>query len=673
MLTLADARPIAGATVYRDVSWADGSRALTGRFYVLPDEPTLAVSDASSAYTLYRYRGAPGSGVGGGLLVLGLDLAVPDGTAAAVAAAYALPAGAEPVLAATPFSASTATVTLAGESGPGEFVTSVTCTAGAGGTVALVVVLTADGVALVDQAMSQGLPAVHAELDLAVDYVLDDISLRVWCDYTAAVAVAGDMAAAGSADGGQLLSELRARGLVGTTLLTTRPLSADEQSAVATLSAQALQSAVLPNLLDGGGHPRPGGEHLAERSSLTLTASSPGVLAVTRTANLLLPDGDRHTVSADLGAAGLRRFVRVGVAGDLSGRGISLVEARLDYAGTLADGTALTRRVELVLRPDAPAAAATFDIATPEQRAVTTHLQVHYADGSASYAIDLPAADADSIDVDVDALGVLAVEVAVSGIDPTAPAVAVIDLAYGPEPGALSHQLVLDGAQSRGRWLAPVREVPQPYRYRVTWIRGSERDAGEWQESDAASIALQPPFAPVADAIAVLSAGPFDQLAALVVELRAGEGTPITPLRFTGPDQSQSWSQPAGTTGYQYRTTLVRADGSHQTGAWVSSDGPVLVVRDGLRFDVALIGNVLGLGTTLTKAIVDLQSPDPAATTQTVVLDATTTTARAAVRLVVPDQHAYRYRLTLCPPSQPAQLGDWLDSSSPVLVLRRPA
>ena len=48
----------------------DGSRALTTQFYVLPDEPALAAGDGSSGYTFFRYRGAAGTGVGGGLLVL---------------------------------------------------------------------------------------------------------------------------------------------------------------------------------------------------------------------------------------------------------------------------------------------------------------------------------------------------------------------------------------------------------------------------------------------------------------------------------------------------------------------------------------------------------------------------------------------------------------------------
>ncbi|GEM_PF-4032173 len=673
MLTLADSRRVGQATVYRDVSWADGSRALTSRYYVLPDEPALAATDRAAGYTFYRYRGAPGSAVGGGLLVLAVRLPAPEDIPYAVRAAYGLAADTEVTLAPPPISASAARVAFGGEATAGELVTSVSCESDAStGGVTVVAVLTSDGAALVDQAMEQGLAPVHVELDLSVDYVLDDIALTVWCDLRASAQVASDLAAAGQGGSAALAAELTARHLAGTTLQTTRPLSADEQTAVDALSAQVLQSAVLPQLLDASGSPRPQSAALDQRASLTLTASAPGVLPVTRSANLTLPDGSANTVSADLGDGGLRRVVRVSAVGDLAAYGIGAVAVALDYSGRMPDGTVLHRTADVELRPGQPAAATVFDLAAPDQRGVTAKVAVHFADGSAPYVFDLPATDADAVDLDIDALGVLVVDIDLVSADPGGLAQAVVEFAYGQGQSAIDGRLVLDRVQPTGRWMAVVRETPAAYRYRVTWLQGSDRTEGEWQSGDRSRLRLEAPLTGPTSTVTVISAGDFQQLSALVVELQAADDQPMTTLQLTAADQTRTWTPPSGATTYEYRTTLVRPDGSHSVGPSGVTDQPVLVVRDTLRFDVTVIASLLGLGTDLTRVVVELESPDPAAPHVTLVFDASPPApARATLRLTDPDSHAYRYRLTLCPPSVPPLVGDWQSGSSSVLVLVR--
>lgn len=668
MLTLAGSCRVAGATVYRDVSWADGTRALTSRFYVLPDEPELARTDTSAGYTFYRYRGAPGEHDGGGLLVLSARLPVPDGVADAVRSAYGLAADSDVVIAPAPVTAGAARVSFAGETGDGELVTAVSATGDASsGAVSVVVVLTPDGAALVDEAMTRGLAALHVELDLDVPYVLDDLDLTVWCDVQAAAQVAGDLAASGQRGAGALTAELVARGLAGSTLRTTRTLSADEQAAVDALSAQALAAVVLPRLLGEDGTPRPQSTGVDQRLDVTLTASAPGLLPVTRSATLALADGAASTVSVDLGTGGLRRVVRVGAAGDLAARGISTVAVSIDYVGSLPDGSTVRRTADVALRPGQPAGVAVFDLASPDQRTVTAHAAVHFADGSAPYEVDLPPTDADAIDLDVDALGVLAVDMVLVSADPAAPVQAVVELAYG-DPAVAEGRCVLDGAQPAGRWTAAVREPPAGYRYRVTWAREGERTEGEWRTATDDTLRLVPPLVAPLATVTVISAGAFDQLAALVVELQGGEDQPVTALRFTAPDEVQTWTLPGGATAYDYRTTLVRPDGSHVAGPRSSTDQPVLVVRDTLRFDVTVVPALLGVGAQLARAVVELESPDPAAPHATVVFDPPPTQARAALRLTDPAAHAYRYRLTACPPAQPPQVGDWQSASSSVLV-----
>jgi len=668
VLTLAGSCRVAGATVYRDVSWVDGSRALTTQFWVLPDEPVLAGTAASSGYTFYRYRGAPGTDDGGGLLVASLRLRVPDGVEDEVRAAYGLAVDDDVVVGPAPVTAAAARVSFAGESTDGDLVTSVSASSdAASGGASVVAVLTSDGAALVDQAMAHGLAALHVELDLAVPYVLDDLELTVWCDVAAAAQVAGDLAAGGQGGAAALTSELTARGLAGCTLRTTRTLSADERAAVDALSAQVLQSVVLPRLLDDDGSPRAQSAGLDQRTELTLTASAPGVLPVTRSANLALPDGAASTVSADLDGGGLRRVVRVSAVGDLADRGITLVAVTVQYAGALPDGTVLRRTADVALRPDQPAAVATFDLASADQRAVTAHVEVHVADGSAPYAFDLLATDSNAIDLDVDALGVVVVDVVLRGADPGDDVSAVVDLAYGDGSAALAGRCVLTGAVPTARWSAVVREPPAPYRYRVTWTRGGDRTVEDWRSGDERVLTLAAPPAAPTGVVTVISTGAFDLLTALVVELQAADDAPVTTLRFTAADDLQTWAAPAGAA-YRYRVTLVRPDGSHAPGAAGSTDVPVLLVRDTLRLDVTVVPALLGVGTQLPRAVVELAGPDTTAAHATLVFEPPAAPARAALRLTDPAASAYRYRLTLCPPSSPPHVGAWRTSSSTVLV-----
>src|SRR4051794_40004058 len=66
MLTLADAQHLGACTVYRDVTWRGGARALTPTFYVLDDAPQLATADDGGPdYTFFWYRGARPAESGG--------------------------------------------------------------------------------------------------------------------------------------------------------------------------------------------------------------------------------------------------------------------------------------------------------------------------------------------------------------------------------------------------------------------------------------------------------------------------------------------------------------------------------------------------------------------------------------------------------------------------------
>ena len=692
MLTLADSRELDGASVYRDVSWAGGSRSLTSTFYVLGSAPALAAaSDGSPGYQFYLYRGVP-HGESGGLLTVTVT-AMPtttDDLATQIRAAYGLDAAAQVVLAPAPVSAATVSLTFAGE-GPTSGVAAGAAASdaslapsvlGGGGAgqvgaehTSFAVALTTDGAALLDQAITDDLAVLGAEYDLVIPYVLDDITVHVWCDTRAACQVAADLAAAGSVDPAALVRSIQARQLAGSTTTCDRVLTPAEQAGLDAFRTAVLADLIPTGLLDAAGNPRPYTDEVNDQLNVTLGATYPGAVSASLTANLTLPGGtgaSGHVTVADLAADTLLRRLEVTLVGDLTALGLASVVARIGYHGSLPSGAALVRDAEVLLDARTSTGVAQFDLAAADQRTVSVQLEVHPADGSAPYEIALPDQDGDVLVIDASALGALAVSVNLGAVDPSLGASAVVDFAYPSLPG-VSGTVVLDSGQPAAQWTALVKQAqPGPYQWRVTWTAGQLRLAGDWTPDTRQRLVLDAPAAltPPTSTVQFFSAGHFDGLSAIVVEIRAAETDPVTALTFTAPDQTQSWTGPRPLT-YELRQTLVPADGSApRVGSWSPDDKPVRVVRDDLRMDVDVLGELLGLGSVIRRAVVQVQGPVPGSQVQTVVLGADAVQGSCTVALVDAADTTYQYRLLVSPLTGTDTVGPWLTSSSTVLVLR---
>ncbi len=219
-------------------------------------------------------------------------------------------------------------------------------------------------------------------------------------------------------------------------------------------------------------------------------------------------------------------------------------------------------------------------------------------------------------------------------------------------------------------------KFPGPYRYRTTWTAGSRRVVSDWQASTAPSLVLDAPLelTTPTTTITAISAGDFTDLSALVVELRVVADAPVSVLRFTAPGQTSIWTLTGSAVpaAYQVRQTVLLASGGHAVAPWREETRTVLVVRDVLRYDITVVGRLLGLGVTAAKAVVEVQGPDAAAPTSTVVLELPEDEPVCTVRLADPEQRSYRYRVTVSPTSGAPRTSTWLTDSSSILVLRPP-
>lgn len=691
MLTLADSRHLTDVTVFRDVAWGAGSRALTSTFYLLSDAPALALAeDGGPAYAVFCFRGATPA-ASGGLLTAAITCtpgpSEHDRLAKEIRTAYQLSDEDAVTLAPVPLDAGTVSLAFATEQGAeGDELTSAVLGGGPArqtgdDTTSFAVDLTAEGVALLLASLDQGdkgLALLHATWELAIPYVLDDVSMRVWCDVAAACRATADLHEAGALDPSHLVTALTARQVAGTTRTSLHPLSAAESAALDQLATTVLTDLLPTCLLDDKGAPKPCSTDLEGHLNLTLTATYPATRQCSLAADLALPISTELRSSRistfDSSADQLLDRFQVTVAGDLPGHGIAAVAVRIDHAGTTSTGAVLARTAEVVLRPANPTAVLALDLASAEQRGVRPHVEVHFLDGSAPYAIDLPETDGTLLELDIDALGVLVVDLALGAVDPAAEVHAVVELSYG-DSGRFDATYVLDLGTPTGRWTAPVREVPGAYRRRVTWVLGEKRVAGGWEQDTALTLRLDVPagLVPVSGTVTFLSAGSFGALQQALVEVRRSDSSPVTVLTFTAPDQSATWTGSELPLAYQTRQTLVLTDGRHLVGSWRPEDHSVQVVRDDLHLEVSLVGRLLDLGGAVRKAVIELQGSDPGAATSTVVLTQSIDQPTCSLRLLDPTDHSYRYRLTLSPVAGPPITTDWLRGTSTVLVLRPPS
>jgi hypothetical protein len=710
MLTLVDSRRIGAFTVYRDTSYQDGQRSYTSRFFALPDLPRLARDvDGGPAWDFLWFRAQPGQeadgAAGGGLVTLTVELGPTADERAmleqAIPGAFDGQAPAAVELAPVPFRAGSVALAVAGEgAGPdGELAGQV---AGSGPArlagwerASFAVQLTRDGAAVAGQAVEAGLALFHVSYDLLFEAHLDDVQLRVWCDVRSSLRVVTDRLATGSVDPGELRERLTAERLAGTELITEQPVPPEDRQTLERLGQQLLEATLAsalfeldgeeagqPGLLVDGqlGRPRAYSTTMETRLNHTFTQSFPVERRVVLDGLLRLEAEGAQLASrlrrVDLDGGFFRIMeVKVYCTVDFQHDVVETVKVTMAYDATGPSGR-VRRTAELVFREGSTVQTFRFDLASPDQRAFRYDVDVWYRSDPEPTHLSFPEAEATSVVLDLDRLGVLRVDVELRDVPFAAVRTAVVDLVHPPT--GLSHRMVLDGGRPSGTWEAVVRQAPGPYRYQVAWVTPTDRVEEPWHDATSARLALDaPPELWRTASVELISAGDFTELAQIVVDLRTGpEDGQVESLTFTEPGQTLTWEprtgDPAGFR-YQVRRTVLYRDGTVHPGGWEDDDRPVLVVRDLLLFEVTVVARLLDLGGTVALALVELEldgGAEGGRQRTTLVVRDRAEQPRWKARLPSPDRHDYRHRLTLVARDGQRTVSPWREGREGFLVLR---
>jgi hypothetical protein len=704
MLTLTDNVRMGAFTVFRDVSFEGGSRALTSTFYALPDAPRLALDgDGGPAFRFWWYRrtldpaalAAGGDAArAGGLLTATVELGPTRAERAQLThdlAAQFQIAGGETAINLLPMPFVSGTVALAFAADPGSAGDFVNKVAGNGPArlageeqAAFAVDLTRDGAALLASAIDQRLAILHVRYDLVFEYHLDGVRLHVWCDARRAQSVAQAQAAAGLLDPATLGAGLVASQLAGITIDSDTPVPADRQAALQQLGRQLLDAALAAALLAPDGKSvRPYDDSAAATLNHTFTSSfAAGQHAVAEAIlRLEVDDSTRATRVAVIDLASEPQPIDVTVLCpiDFTGGLIAAVHFFIAYDGTGPDSKPIHRADDVVFK----SGTGSFLFHTPasaDERSYRWHADVQYRDGTSATLAETTT-DALLLVLPVDGLGVLDVQVALGDVPLDLVSSVIVDLEYPPRQ--LTHEMVLDGSHASDVWRAVVGEVlPQALRWRATFLTSDRRVVGDWQNATSGRLFVNAPVGLGATSgVQLVSAGDFTDVAQILVDLSTGANDDIAAqFSFTRPGQTELWAAHlafGGTLAYRARRTVIGADGVARAFDWTDENSPLLVIRDESRFTVQVVTRLLDLGGAWSAATVAFEHVDPPANLDerdTLVLRDRTHDGTWSFRLGPSGQHEYRYQLTLLPAGGGQRRAlPWQQTGDQVLVLRPPS
>jgi hypothetical protein len=704
MLTLADNVRLGTFTVFRDVTYLRGVRELTSTFYALPDAPRVTrEDDGGPAYRFWWYRrtlGTTDSGAAavraGGLLIVTTDLGpTPDERAQLkrdLAAKFQLDEKTIE-LGPIPFVSGTVELAFAGETGAtaDDFTNRI---AGNGPAKLLgneqatfAIDLTADGAALLADALDKQLDVLKVRYDLTYEYHLDGVQLRVWCDAHKAAGTAQLQAAAGSPiDAKALRAGLEASHLAGIEITSETPVPDDQRLALTTLGEQLLEAALKQVVIaPDGKSAKPFSDSAQVTLNHTFTSSfaAPGRAIADSLLTLAAADDptrEPRILKFDLAAQARPLDITIVCPVDFEASLVRAVHFYLAYDGVMADGSPLLRTGDWLFKPGTPTRATFHSLASPESRRYRWHADVVYAGGITA---TLPEVETDEtlLVLAFDGLGVLDVEVALGDVPLDAVMNVVVELQYPPKQ--LTHTVILDGAHATDRWQAVAGVVElATLKWRPTFVLADRRVTGEWRTGPSSGggggggrviVSAPPDLVPPTTAVQLLAVGDFSGVAQILVELRTTTDPSITELRFTQAGQQQIWKPrlgPDAALAYQARLTVVATDGRTRAFDWTAQDSSVFFVRDVSLFTVQIITRLLDIGGAWTSAFLQIEAGDER---ETIPMRQRGADARFSFHVGSGGPHKYRYQLTLIPKGgNERRTLPWQDSEDEVLVLRPP-
>ena len=691
MVTLADSFRVGAFTIYRNVRYAQSERAYDEIFFAVPDAPRIA-RDASGApavdFIWYRDPiGEPGGPRSGGLLTVTVDLAPSRDERAelllGIEAAISPETHAAIEIRSMPFVEGNVELSVAGETDGGELVTRV---AGDGPArlsgaqrATFAVELSADGAALLWQAIERGIDLVHARYDLVFEHRLDDIELRVWCDARTSHKTLSARHAAGAIDPRKVRELLTTERLAGVELTSPRPLDPAHRAELERVGQTVLDAALASALFTSEGQLRPYDSVLETTLNHTFTQSYPvRQHAVLETVLSLGPRdrlGDRVR-RLDLDGGFFRVLeVKIYCTVDFEADPIDKIRLRIVYDEIGPSGP-VTRTGEFVFQGTGEVHTFRTELAAPDKRSYRYDVEVFYRQPVQPARFSYGPVEGDAIVLDLDGLGVLDVALNLRDVSFDIVDKAVVELEHPAD--ALSHRIILDGEHLSERWRAIIASGRRDWRYRVSWLTTDNRRLEmPWESSTARAIALDAPATLVQKArVTLVAAGDFSGVAQIIADLRLTSGGDPAEgqLTFTQPGETRVWEPHVldrAAFRYQIQRTLVLADGVRRTLPWSDEDRPVLIVRNELQFNVQIVARLLDLGSAWQLATVALEyvdEPENIHERQTFLLRNRSDEPHWAFRIGAPERRRYRFQLTLIAQGSRVVV-PWREAEEEILVL----
>lgn len=678
MLTLTGALEIDGMTVYRDVI-IDGERTEeTSRVHVLPQGPRLVTHDDGwPALWLTRYRGEAGDRDRvGAVLTLALELPIPDGAKETISQAMGREVEPLPIEA----FAGTITLAVAGSTESDELLRSISGPKSASlignQRASFLVELTADGSALLDEALSRELPVIHVSYELSFHHVVRGVDIRAWADLGAAATLMRGRSAATDPDAGSLLHTVREHQLTGLSIEVLE--GAVEQSTVDMLrdaAQQALEAAVVGSLLgppDADGRPTildPPRERLDMRIRQGMVV--PATLGITGNLSFSLPE-EANRIRLVETARETRLDVTVHCLAPFDTSPIDVVTVSWELPATGASD---------ILRFQSGTTELGFRTLRGGDEAKWRYQVKVWLDGRTQPLV-MPWVETDEtlVVLDLGGVGYVDAEVRLEMLALGQFEAASVQLEHPALRSA--DAVVLDAEHPTARWSPVVAEHPaRPWRARVDWVhRDGSRHEGQWEEQTGRELVLRPPEEVTARSeVMLLTVGSFEDLSLVLCTLRlvaspdepGPDGSTGEVIELTESGGSAVWMRPSDAA-WEYQLVRVRPDGTRETDPWVAGDDPVVVIRDPFAAVVTVMPQLLSAVEGLRLAQVQLRPVGRDTDTTLLTFRPGDAERTWSFRTTAPDELAYEYRPIFIMTDAPRREGSWTAAHSSVLVLTPP-
>jgi len=362
---------------------------------------------------------------------------------------------------------------------------------------------------------------------------------------------------------------------------------------------------------------------------------------------------------------------------------VSLVEAHLSYEARGPQGD-INRKQDFVFKKDSQPGRFSTYLGGPDLRSYDYTYTVYYK-GSNLTMSKQGKSDDTVLVLDADKMGVLRVLVEVGLIDWSQIKTAIVKMSYGSGSSLKETEFTLNQQTPKQTWSEVIaREVNEPYRYTVTFVDQENRNiTGAEQTSTTKHLLINQPLQESLN-VAVIPAGEFGAeglISRIAVALRyRDEGNNYntdTIVIIDDAKKSQSWKVPLMNPKlrtYEYQTTVFYSDGVTRTDEWRPTDSEVLAVGDPYGFRV-LINPRLLAKSPYSFGTIHLLFDDAGAgihAEKTMELSDFTKPLNWRFRLGSPNQHKYKYQLTLYKDDGTEVKGAETEADQDVLVLTAP-